>query len=185
MRVLIAALLGAIAMFVWTSIAHMATPLASMGLSQIPNEQAVMSSMKDNILAPGLYFYPWMDPKDPNAMSKMQQAEKVSPHGILIYSPPGVNADTDMGPMLIREFLKQFVQALIAAWIASLVAGGFDMRFAVVTGMFISSGIAVNISYWNWYHFPLSFTLAAVTMEVVSGIVAGVAIAWWLGRRTA
>jgi hypothetical protein len=183
MRILIAALLGAIAVFVWTSIAHMATPLASMGLSQIPNEQAVMAPMKDNITAPGLYFYPWMDPKDPNAMSKMQRAEKVEPHGLLIYSPPGVNADSNMGPMLVKEFLKQFAQALIAAWIASMIVGGFATRWLAVTGMFVSSAIAVNVSYWNWYHFPLDFTLAAIVMEVVSGIVAGAAIAWWLGRR--
>jgi hypothetical protein len=182
MRILIAALLGAIAMFVWTSIAHMATPLASMGLSQIPNERAVMAAMKDNITAPGLYFYPWMDPKDPNATSKMQQVDKVEPHGLLIYSPPGVNADSNIGPMLIKEFIKQFAQALIAAWIASLIAGTFTTRWLVVTGMFVSSAIAVNISYWNWYHFPPDFTLAAIIMEVVSGIVAGAAIAWWLGR---
>jgi hypothetical protein len=153
-----------------------------MGLSQIPNEQAVMSTMKDNITAPGLYFYPWMDPKDPNAMSKMKQADQVNPHGLLIYSPPGVNAGTNMGPMLIKEFAKQFVQALIAAWIASLIVGGFTARWLAVTGMFVSSAIAVNVSYWNWYHFPLDFTLAAIIMEVVSGIVAGAAIAWWLGR---
>src|ERR1700743_191313 len=102
MRILIAALLGAIAMFVWTSVAHLATPLASMGLSQIPNEQAVMSAMQTSLGdKQGLYFYPWMDPKDPNAMPKMQQADKVSPHGLLIYSPPGVNSDANMGPMLI------------------------------------------------------------------------------------
>jgi hypothetical protein len=185
MRVLIAALLGAIAMFAWTSIAHVVTPLGTTGFSQIPNEQAVTTAMKDNILAPGLYFYPWFDPKDPDAMKKSAESQKINPHGLLIYNPPGVNNDADMGPMLIKEFIKQFAQAFIAAWIASLVVGGFDTRFAVVTGMFISSAIAVNVSYWNWYHFPLNFTLAAITMEVVSGIFAGAAIAWWLGRKPA
>ena len=183
MRILIAALLGAIAMFVWTSVAHLATPLASTGLSQIPNEQAVMAAMHASLGdKQGLFFYPWMDPKDPNAMPKMQQAQKVSPHGLLIYSPPNVNADANIGPMLIKEFIKQFAQALIAAWIASLIVGGFSTRFLVVAGMFVSSAIAVNVSYWDWYHFPLDFTLAAITMEVVSGIVAGLAISWWLGR---
>lgn len=185
MRIFIAALLGAIAMFVWTSIAHIATPLASMGLSQIPNEQAVLEPMAANITAPGLYFYPWIDPKDPNAMTKMQAAEKVNPHGLLIYSPPGVNADSNMAPMLVKEFIKQFIQALIAAWIAAMIVGGFTTRWLVVTGMFVSSAIAVNVSYWNWYHFPADFTAAAIIMELVSGIVAGAVIAWWLGRQTA
>src|SRR5580704_16351603 len=69
MRILIAALLGAIAMFAWTSVAHMATPLAYIGFSPIPNEAPVLSAMETNIGAkPGLYFYPWLDPKDPHAM---------------------------------------------------------------------------------------------------------------------
>ena len=186
MRILIAALFGTVAMFVWTSIAHIATPLAIIGFSPIPNEQAVMSAIKDNITAPGLYFYPWMDPKDPNAMSKMVQADKINPHGLLIYSPPGVNANSDMGPMLIKEFLKQFVQALIAAGIVSMMIGAtFLMRWGAVVMIGISTAIATNISYWNWYHFPLDYTLAQVTIEIVSAVFAGVVIAWWLGRRAA
>ncbi len=77
------------------------------------------------------------------------------------------------------------MQALIAAWIASLIVGGFALRWGVVSAMFVSSAIAVNVSYWNWYHFPLDYTLAALIMEIVSGTVAGATIAWWLGRKTA
>src|SRR5690242_7485627 len=102
MRILIAALLGAIAMFIWTAIAHMATPLASMGFSQMPNESAVLSAMHDSMGDKnGLYFYPWIDPKDPQMMQKSAAAQKASPHGLLIYSAPGTNLDADMGPMLI------------------------------------------------------------------------------------
>jgi len=37
-RIFLAALLGAIAMFIWTSIAHMALPLGEAGIREIPNE---------------------------------------------------------------------------------------------------------------------------------------------------
>jgi hypothetical protein len=186
MRILIAALLGAIAMFVWTSIAHVATPLGYTGFSQIPNEAAVLKTMDDSIgVKGGLYFFPWYDPKSPDAMKKMAALEKVNPSGLLLYRPVGDAMDAGMGPMLAKEFAKQFVQALIAAWIASMIVGGFTTRWLAVAGMFVSSAIAVNVSYWNWYGFPLDFTVAAIVMEVVSGLVAGAAIAWWLGRKTA
>ena len=186
MRILIAALLGAIAMFAWTSIAHIATPLGSTGFSQIPSESAVLGAMNGAIgVKPGLYFFPWVDPKDPDAMKKSAALEKVNPSGLLLYRPAGKGMDGAMGPMLIKEFAKQFVQALIAAWIASTVIGGFAMRWAAVVGMFVSSAIAVNVSYWNWYGFPADFTFAAIIMELVSGIFAGAAIAWWVGDRTA
>ncbi|MGN6517639.1 MAG: hypothetical protein ACTHLR_17570 [Rhizomicrobium sp.] len=186
MRILTAALLGAIAMFIWTAIAHMATPLATMGFSQIPNESAVLSAMHQSIGdRNGLYFYPWVDPKDPQMMQKSAASQKAEPHGLLIYSAPGTNLDADMAPMLVREFIKQFVEALIAAWIVSMIAGSFALRWGAVIAIYVATSIATNVSYWNWYHFPLDYTVAQIVMEIVSGILAGAAIAWWLGRRAA
>jgi hypothetical protein len=45
MKILLAGFLGAVAMFIWTSIAHMALPLGEAGISEIPNEQAVLAAM--------------------------------------------------------------------------------------------------------------------------------------------
>jgi hypothetical protein len=187
MRIFIAAILGAVAMFVWTSIAHVATPLGQIGFSQIPNEGAVMSAMQSSLGdKQGLFFYPWFDAKDPNAMTKSAEMQKTLPHGLLIYNPPNVNVDANMMPMLVKEFVKQFAQALFASVIVSFMIGAtFLMRWSAVVLMFASSSIAVNVSYWNWYHFPLNFTLAAIIMELVSGIAAGLAIAWWMGRGQA
>jgi len=66
MRILLAGLLGGIAMFVWTSIAHMATPLAAIGFSKMNHEQGVLDAMKQGVGDhAGLYFFPWVDPNDP------------------------------------------------------------------------------------------------------------------------
>ena len=48
-RIFLAGLLGGIAMFIWTSIAHMALPLGEAGIREIPNEAAVLSAMQSNI----------------------------------------------------------------------------------------------------------------------------------------
>ncbi|HEY5337660.1 MAG TPA: hypothetical protein VIJ85_05625 [Rhizomicrobium sp.] len=185
MRILIAGLLGAIAMFVWTSVAHLATPLATIGISQISDEAAALPALDNSVgVQPGLYFFPWVDPKDPDMPAKTATLQKAHGHGLLIYSPAGVNIETSMVPMLIKEFIKQFVQALIAAAIVSMMIGAtFLMRWGAVTLIGVSTGIATNVSYWNWYHFPLNYTLSQITIEVVSAMVAGLAIAWWLGRR--
>jgi hypothetical protein len=37
MKILLAGILGAIAMFFWTAIAHMALPLGEAGVTEIPN----------------------------------------------------------------------------------------------------------------------------------------------------
>ncbi len=187
MRILIAGLLGAIAMFVWTSIAHLATPLATIGFSKMSDETSALTALDSSVgTKPGLYFFPWVDPKDPAMVEKSAELEKAHSHGLLIYSPAGMNADANMTPMLIKEFVKQFAQALIAAFLVSMMIGAtFGMRVGAVTLIGVSASLATNVSYWNWYHFPLDYTLAQIAIEVVSGLVAGVAIAWWLGRKTA
>src|SRR5437773_8539300 len=58
-RTLLAGVLGGIAMFIWTSIAHMALPLGEAGIREIPNEQAVLAAMQANIgYKSGLYLFP-------------------------------------------------------------------------------------------------------------------------------
>jgi hypothetical protein len=49
MKILLAGILGAVAMFIWTSIAHMFLPLGEAGIAEIPNESAVLSAMQSNI----------------------------------------------------------------------------------------------------------------------------------------
>ena len=44
-RIILGGALGAVAMFIWTAIAHMATPLADAGIDEIPNEEAVLAAM--------------------------------------------------------------------------------------------------------------------------------------------
>jgi hypothetical protein len=182
MRILIAGLLGAIAMFVWTSIAHTMTPLAYTGFSQMPNEKAVLDVMHQSIGDKAtLYFFPWVDPKDPNVMTKQTELRKTNPHGLLLYAPPSA-APEDMTPMMIKEFVKELIQTLIAAFIVSGMAAAFFNRVIAVTLIGVSAGLATNASYWIWYGFPLDYTLAQIIIEVVGAFVAGLAIAFWLGR---
>lgn len=185
MRILLAALAGAVAMFVWTAIAHMVTPLGHTGFSQIPNEQPVLGQMQQSIAdKPGLYIFPWVDPNDPQIMEKYAALEKTNPSGMLLYRGAGHGMGESMAPMLIKEFIKQFVQTLIAAWIVSMLALSFTMRVGAVVAMGVSSAIATNISYWNWYGFPLDYTMAQIFVEIVSALVAGLAIAFVLKSRT-
>jgi len=39
------------------------------------------------------------------------------------------------------------------------------------------------VPYWNWYRFPASFALAALVEQLLGWLLAGAAMAWWLGRQ--
>src|SRR5256712_9182768 len=97
MKLLVAGILGAIVMFIWTSIAHMALPLGEAGITEIPNESAVLRSMQSNIGdKTGLYIFLGLGlgenatrEEKNQAMKGMQQRISENPSGILMYHPPG------------------------------------------------------------------------------------------------
>jgi hypothetical protein len=185
MRVLIAGILGGVAMYIWSTIAHVALPLGQMGFSQMPNEAAVLAAAQaSNGAKDGLYFFPWVDPKDPQLMQKMDAAMKAHPSGLMIYHPPG-HGVTDMAGPMIMEFLKELAQALIAAFLVSLATvSTYWGRVGFVALIGVAAAMTTSVSYWIWYGFPANYSLANMTIEFVDYVAAGLAIAWWLGRAS-
>src|SRR3982751_2912320 len=95
MRIFIAGILGGVVMFIWTSIAHMALPLGEIGVQQLPNESAIVESLRANLGdRRGLYIFPGSG-LGPNAsadakreaMKQMDQKVNSGPSGILMYHP--------------------------------------------------------------------------------------------------
>ncbi|MFN2508916.1 MAG: hypothetical protein ABR589_09105, partial [Chthoniobacterales bacterium] len=93
MRIFLAGLLGALAMFLWSFIAHMFLPLGEAGIDEIPNEPAVLSAMQSSLAAKeGLYLFPGTGlPPDASreqhaaAMERMDGEYAQKPSGLLVY----------------------------------------------------------------------------------------------------
>ena len=183
MRILLAGFLGAVAMFVWLSIAHMATPLAQMGVSALPNEQTVIDAVHGT--KSGLYIFPWSEDMS-EAGQKAQQAKlDAGGMGLLVYRAPGT-VSASMGKPMVHEFLNELVQALIAAWLLAQAAViGYVRRVTFVTAVGVAVGIGTNVSYLIWYGFPGSYTIANIAMTVIGYFAAGLAIAAVLKRKAA
>ena len=183
MRIMLAGFAGAVVMFIWTSIAHMALPLGHMGFSGIPDEAPVMASMQKALGDhSGLYFFPWVDPRKSDAMAEVTAKLKTNPSGLLIYHPPGGGGMT--ASMLIVEFVKEFAVSLIAAFLlARSVLVAYSARAGSVALIGLAATLTTNVSYWNWYEFPTDYTLASMTTEFVGYLAAGLAIAAILPRN--
>jgi hypothetical protein len=183
MRTLIAGILGGIAMFIWASVAHVATPLATIGLKAMPDEAAVVARLHESLGdKPGLYFFPFLmgSVSDPKAAADQEAKMKVEPQGLLAYVPPGT---PPLSPkQLATEFGLELLEAILAAFvIASAAQAGFVRRVAMATGIGLIAGMATNFSYWNWYGFSYDYTLANAFTEVMKFVFAGLAIAIVLG----
>lgn len=183
-RILLAGVLGAIAMYLWSSVAHLMLPLAQTGIQEIPNEQPILSTLHSSLgQTSGLYFFPGMG-LEPNATREqknaaMQQyAEKLAgnPSGLLIYHPPGAKALTP--GQLLTEFLTELVESLIVVFLlAQTRVGSFSGRVGFVALAGLVAAITTNIPYWNWYGFPTNYTVAYMTTEFVGYVAVGLVAA--------
>jgi hypothetical protein len=178
-RKLLAGILGGIAFFAWSSVAHVLLPLGQTGTQPIPNEQAVLDSMKTNITADGFYFFPTNGlPQNATqsqrmaAMQELASKHYAGPGGILIYHP--IQSMALKPSQLFTEAGTNILQVLLAVFLlgqTSLTSFAARWRFVTVAG--ILAAISTNISYWTFYGFPSDYTLAYMLIIAVGFACAG------------
>jgi len=168
-RVLLAGILGGVAMFIWTSIAHMLLPLGQTGVRQIDKEDALLSTMQSTLSQPGFYLFPKMPPGNDQAAYLAKVAN--GPSGLMVYHP---RREYAIGRLLGVEFATELIQALIAAWLLSMtMVATFTGRLGVYALAGVIAAVATNVSYWNWYGFPSAYTFAYMFTAWLGYIWAG------------
>lgn len=180
-RKLLAGILGGIAYFAWSSLAHVVLPLGQTGVQEMPNDQAVLDTLKTSVSSDGFYFFPGSG--KPNApaserMAALRERSKtyVGPTGIMIYHPQGSLAITP--GQLISEFITNLVQILLAVFLlgqTSLASFAARWRFVTVAG--VLAAISTNISYRIFYGFPGNYTLAYICTIAMGFVCAGLVVA--------
>jgi hypothetical protein len=189
-RVLLAGVLGAIAMFIWSFIAHMVLPLGYTGFREIPNEVPVLSALQTSLgQTAGLYLFPGLG-AGPNptpaqrsaAMKDYAPKLAANPSGLLIYHPPGATGIT--GGKLGLEFLTEFLETLLAViLLAQTRVGSYAGKVGFITLVGIVAAITSNMPYWNWYGFPGNYTVAYMSTQIIAYLVAGLVAAAVLKNR--
>ena len=184
MRPLLAALLGAVAIFVWLMIAHMFTPLAMAGMDYLPKEEAVSEALTSSIgAAPGMYMFPTggltkqsSREEEEKGMQRIMDEMKTKPSGLIVYKPAG--STFNFAKCLAVEFLTDFAIALIAVLLLAqtrLVTFAGRVGFVVLIG--VLAAIAAHVPHWNWYGFPGAYAVANMFMGIVAMFFAGLVIA--------
>jgi hypothetical protein len=176
-RILLSALLGGLAMFAWKSIAHIALPLGQSGMREIPAEETLLSAMHSTLGdAPGLYFFPSLG-SAPDAMAQYDKKLATNPSGLLIYHPPGAKSLT--AAQMITELTTEILEALLAAILLSRTRiPDYWGRVGFVTIIGLVASMATNLSYWNWYGFPIEYTGVYMMIEIVGFLCIGLVAAW-------
>jgi len=182
-RIILAGILGGIAMFIWTSIAHVFTPLGEMGIRQMHNESAVLDALKTNLGDDrGLYVYPGTglgpdatSEQKREAMKSMGDKLSKNPSGILMYNPL---RPLNMPKLLGREFGKEILVSLLAVFLLAqtrIVSLLGRVGFVTVIGLIAAT--STNVSYWIWYAFPKRYTAAYMLIDIIAFAIVGVVAA--------
>ncbi|MDR3445447.1 MULTISPECIES: hypothetical protein [unclassified Dyella] len=185
MRVLVAALMGGIVMFIWGAVAHMALGLGDIGMHQPVAEDTVLASLRPGLgEQAGVFLLPSIDPAkmgDKTVMAAYSAKAKASPYAFMVYMPQGDDL-SDMSGRLPREWASDTLSALMLAFVMGLAAFSFMTRLSIALAASVFAWLSTMVPYWNWYMFPTNFTVAALVEQVIGWLLAGAVMAWWLGR---
>ena len=118
MRLILAALLAAVSIFLWEFVAHSFTPLGEAGIGYLPNSDAVSSSLQSIGGQAGIYVFPTAGvtaessrAEKQKAMERMNEEMKTKPSGLLVYKPAGT--EFTFGKNLAVQFALDLAKAVL------------------------------------------------------------------------
>lgn len=177
-KIIIPSLLAAIVIFIWSFISWSVIGWHMVDLNNIPDESLALS-MKENMTEKGIYLYPGFPPEGTEANDVWTQKHLAGPLMFMVYDPAGSDP---MEPMaFVKGFVLNFITAFMAAVLLFMTLAqnpSFWRRvtFVVLLGLF--AGFVYPFSEWNWWRFPLGYTLVNVADGVLTWFFAGIVLAW-------
>jgi len=177
-------LLGGAVLFVWGMVSWTFLPWHDKVMGRLPNEQLVMDVLKANETKKGVYFFP-SDRTETGRMDMKEYQEKFkdAPSGLIVYSPL-------MCAMSARHFVVSIARCLVLAfltlWLLGMVGERVPTYFGrvmVVTSMELVVWFAVDLPYWNWFGFPLGYTIVSLLDGFVGFFLLGIVSAKFACKR--
>ena len=171
-------LLAAIIVFMGSSILHMVLRYHRSDYRQIPQEEAVLTSLRDAGLARGVYMFPFVcgpqEQKKPEIQAKFRQG----PVGILTVMPSG---PMNMGKYLGSWFLFCLVISFFVAYLVghTLPPGSNYLQVFRVAGTaaFMTYGLG-HITNAIWGGQPASNTAKHVLDGLIYGLLTAGTFGW-------
>jgi len=174
-RTLVAAVIGALAVFAWGFVSWTVLDLYGFALKSLPNSDAVVSDLKNNIPTTGAYFFPARpDMANEEAIAAWSAAHRTGPVGMILFRAEGRE------PMPPTLMVRGFSITLVGALAVALLMRAMNIRsfirrvfFAILLSVFALA--ATHVQQWNWFHFPDEYTTALV-IDVMAGWTLGGAV---------
>ncbi len=188
-RILLAGLLGGLALFLWEYVSHDLTPLGTAGMSRLQNEDAIRAVLQDKIPDTGLYYFPapvltpgMSAQQQQAAMARAMELEGTGPTGLMVFVR---HYRTVMGKLLAKQFAADFAAMLLAAFLlAQCPSAGFLGRLLFVTALGLIPSLRAYVPMENWYGFPVAYVAAQTAIDVIGFAIGGLILAKLVQSRS-
>jgi hypothetical protein len=171
-------LLSAVAVFIASSVIHMATSWHKADLKKFADEDGVLDGLRQFDLAPGDYAAPKPDSMAEMSSDAYQAKVARGPQVMLTVFRPGASS---MGRSLAAWFVYALVIAAFAAYVAGITLGpGADyMNVFRVTSTVSFAGYALGIwQNWIWYSRDLGATVRSTVDGLIYALLSGGLFGW-------
>jgi hypothetical protein len=171
-------LLSGIAVFIVSSIIHMALPIHKNDYAKLPDEDSLLDTMRRAGVGEGAYMFPHCG--SPKEMGTPEMKEKLAkgPIGIMLVMPSG---GVNMGKCLTLWFLYSLLISFVSAYLASRFLEPGTHYLAVFrhvgTTAFLAYGVG-QISDSIWKAQPWSSTIKNVFDGLAYALVTAGVFGW-------
>ena len=187
-KFIIASLVGAIIIFVWSALSWMFLPVHTHSMRYTPKQDTILSVLNNSSLETGVYEIPgvdnrnigmWKDANYMNEMKDMNKKQEGKPFAMIIYGKGGkVMNPCQMITGLVIDLLAVMAAVILLAMSKDKLKTFFMRWWAVMLIGFI---VALN-SYlleWNWMQFPWHFIKGEVVDTFMEWGLCGLWLAWY------
>jgi hypothetical protein len=184
-RIVLAGVIGGIAMFIGGAFSHMFLELESRSFRRLPDEAAMLEFVSGQKMAPGMYAFPEVAenyakmsaPEQGLEYERINAAFRNGPAGHLIVAPTGEDMMgwKQLGGELIANVLAALLAAFIVAHLSSLTS--FARRWLIIVLLGPISWLSLTLSFALWYRFPMTFIQDGLFASLIEWTLAGAVVA--------
>lgn len=172
-------LVGAILVFVMSSVIHMLLPYHRNDYARLPDEDRVMDALRAFQIPPGDYVLPHADGPESMRSEAFRQKVEKGPLAAITVMPP--HAFSNMGPQLVQWFAYSLLVGIVAAYLGGrmLEPGADYLMVFRVTGTVAFAGYAMALMQQSiWYYRSWSATLKSMFDGLVYAALTAGAFGW-------
>ena len=179
-KLILSGIVGGLIVFAWEMISWMVMPWHGSTMENFKSPAVVQEILVANADKNGVYLIPACPKKDGSKATKDEMAkshEQMSkgPFALVVMSPQGIGS---MNGLMAKGLGIQILSALLITGLLlrTKIKSYFSRVGFVVTVALVAVTLVV-LPNWNWWGFPLPFTLVGTADILIGWLLAGLAIA--------